>query len=219
MLDGEVWVFDEDLARQFHLLGRPDPAVVATPPVLMAFDCLRVHGLDVRGLPLHRRRAMLEEELAGAGMVFPARRLAEHGHAAWAIVKERGYEGLVGKDADSTYRSGTSRVWLKLKVRHEGAFAIGGIAKDGERFRGLLVGRRRGPPARLRRLHRVRLHALLGGRDPCAQPAPGTCDVTVHHGARPGGPCGSNRSCWRRSSLALPSVERVYQRRRARVRP
>lgn len=77
VLDGEVCVFDEDLVSQFHLLGRPDPDVVATPPVLMAFDCLRVYGLDVRGLPLHRRRAMLEEELAGARSVFAARRLAD----------------------------------------------------------------------------------------------------------------------------------------------
>jgi bifunctional non-homologous end joining protein LigD len=144
VLEGEVCVFDEDLVSQFHLLGRPDPAIIATPPVLMAFDCLRVHGVDVRGLPLHRRRAMLEEELVGASMVFPARRLTDHGHAAWAVVNARGYEGLVGKDEESAYRGGPSRAWLKLKVRHEGAFAIGGIAKDGEHFRGLLLGRRRG---------------------------------------------------------------------------
>ena len=54
VLDGEVCVFDEDLVSQFHLLGRPDPAVIATPPVLMAFDCLRVLGVDVRGLPRRR---------------------------------------------------------------------------------------------------------------------------------------------------------------------
>ncbi len=144
VLDGEVCVFDQDLVSQFQLLGRPDPTAVATPPVLMAFDCLRVLGVDVRSLPLHRRRAMLEEELAGARGIFPARRLADHGLAAWAIVKERGYEGLVGKDQESAYYGGTSRAWLKLKVRHEGAFAIGGIANDGDHFLGLLLGRRRG---------------------------------------------------------------------------
>ena len=84
MLDGEVCVFDQDLVSQFHLLGRPDPAIVATPPVFMAFDCLRALGVDVRGLPLHRRRAMLEKELASAPRgIFPPRRLADHGLAAW----------------------------------------------------------------------------------------------------------------------------------------
>jgi hypothetical protein len=38
----------------------------------MAFDCLHVHGLDVRGLPLHRRRHMLEQEVAGASIVCTA---------------------------------------------------------------------------------------------------------------------------------------------------
>src|SRR5688500_14576317 len=66
VLDGEVAVFDEDLVSQFHLLGKPDPDVIATPPVFMAFDVLHVHGLDVRGLPLHRRRLLLEQELEGA---------------------------------------------------------------------------------------------------------------------------------------------------------
>jgi ATP-dependent DNA ligase len=44
----------------------------------------------------------------------------------------------------TAYYGGTSLAWLKVKIRHEGAFAIGGIAKDGDHFRGLLLGRRRG---------------------------------------------------------------------------
>jgi bifunctional non-homologous end joining protein LigD len=60
ILDGEVSVFDKSLISQFHLLDRPASDEPCTPPVFMAFDCLHVHGLDVCGLPLHRRRAMLE---------------------------------------------------------------------------------------------------------------------------------------------------------------
>ena len=37
ILDGEVGVFDEQLISQFHLLHDPDPAIVCTPPILMAF--------------------------------------------------------------------------------------------------------------------------------------------------------------------------------------
>lgn len=105
ILDGEVCVFDKDLVSQFHLLDRLTDED-CTPPVFMAFDCLHVHGLDVRGLPLHRRRDMLEHELAGASMVFAVRRQPDNGLAAWAVVKERGYEGLVAKDAESSYRGG-----------------------------------------------------------------------------------------------------------------
>jgi len=39
----------------------------------MAFDSLHVPGLDVRGLPLHRRRRMLEQEVADAEMIYAAR--------------------------------------------------------------------------------------------------------------------------------------------------
>ena len=139
VLDGEVCVFDKDLVSQFHLLDRLTDEE-CTPPVFMAFDCLHVHGLDVRGLPLHRRRYMLEQEVAGTGMVFPARRLPDNGLAAWNVVKERGYEGLVGKDAESVYRAGPTRSWVKVKIRREGRFVLGGIVGLPLTFAGILVG-------------------------------------------------------------------------------
>jgi len=74
----------------------------------MAFDCVHVHGLDVRGLPLHRRRYMLEQQVADASMIFAARRLPDNGHAAWAVVKEKGYEGLVAKNEGSVYKGGST---------------------------------------------------------------------------------------------------------------
>ena len=144
ILDGEVCVFDKNLISQFHLLDRAVSEEPCTPPVFMAFDALHVHGLDVRGLPLHRRRYMLEQEVAGARMVFAARRLPDDGRAAWAVVKERGYEGLVAKDAESAYRSGSTRSWVKVKIRREGQFIVGGIVGHPHTFARLLVGQRIG---------------------------------------------------------------------------
>jgi hypothetical protein len=37
VLDGEVAVFDDQLVSRFGLLGEPDPAVLCTPPMLIAF--------------------------------------------------------------------------------------------------------------------------------------------------------------------------------------
>ena len=143
-LDGEVCVFDKNLVSQFHFLDRAVPDELCTPPMFMAFDCLYVHGLDVRGLALQRRRSMLEQEVAGASMVFAARRLPPNGLAAWAMVKECGYEGLVAKDELSIYRDGPTRSWLKVKMRYEGVFIIGGILGTPEAPEGLLVGERVG---------------------------------------------------------------------------
>ena len=50
-------------------------------------------------------------------LIFPARRPAARGLEAWDQVLERGYEGYVGKDADSPYRGGRTLSWLKVKQR------------------------------------------------------------------------------------------------------
>jgi ATP-dependent DNA ligase len=61
------------------------------------------------------RRNVLEELVDDQRLILPARRLAPDGFEAWALVLERGYEGLVGKDEASPYREGRTRAWLKIK--------------------------------------------------------------------------------------------------------
>jgi bifunctional non-homologous end joining protein LigD len=143
ILDGEVSVFDHDLVSQFQYLPVPPPEVHATPPIFMVFDCLH-DGRDLRGEPLARRRDALERAIDGGLLMFPARRLSPHGLDAWATVKQKGYEGLVAKDERAPYRGGTTRSWLKVKVRFEGVFIVGGILGTADAPEGLLVGERVG---------------------------------------------------------------------------
>jgi bifunctional non-homologous end joining protein LigD len=115
VLDGEVAIFDQQLRSRFELLrGQAD--IVHTPPVYIAFDVLYRDGVDLTDRPLRQRRAQLEEHVAGGDLVFPVRRLAANGLQAWAMVVERGYEGMVAKDEASPYRGGVTRSWLKVKV-------------------------------------------------------------------------------------------------------
>jgi bifunctional non-homologous end joining protein LigD len=109
----------------------------------MVFDCLD-NGRDIRAEPLARRRDALEAAIDGNPLMFPARRLPPHGLDAWATVKQRGYEGLVAKDEQSPYRGGATRWWLKVKVRYEGVFIVGGILGTAHAPEGLLVGERVG---------------------------------------------------------------------------
>jgi bifunctional non-homologous end joining protein LigD len=73
-----------------------------------------------------------------------ARRLAADGFKAFASAQRRGLEGLIGKDGASVYVAGTrSPRWLKVKVRAEDEFVIGGFtAPEGSRshFGALLIG-------------------------------------------------------------------------------
>ena len=140
ILDGEVAVFDERLVSRFDLLMEPDPDVVATPPVYVAFDVLHAHGDDLRAKPLAARRDILEGLVEGGEGVFAVRRLEGNGHQAWAEVQRRGLEGYVGKDPTSTYRpGGRTRLWLKSKARQEGEFLVGGVVERTEGW-SLLVG-------------------------------------------------------------------------------
>ena len=68
---------------------------------------------------------MLEDEVSDASMVYAARRLADDGHNAREIVKQRGYEDMAGADPESVYRGEPSPSWLKVELRREGAFVIG----------------------------------------------------------------------------------------------
>lgn len=106
VLDGEIAVYDRQLVSRFEWLrGRPKDDT-ATPPLLMAFDCLYARGKDLRKRPLRVRRNVLEDLVDGQQLVLPARRLATNGLEAWAQVLERSYEGLVGKDEASAYVEG-----------------------------------------------------------------------------------------------------------------
>ena len=123
VLDGEVAIFDEQLRSRFDWLREPNRAAVASPPVYMAFDLLYRDGRDLTARPLAYRRVGLERVLAGSELVFPVRRLAPDGLAAWQQVIERGYEGYVAKDEASAYEGGPTKRWLKVKQKD---WTIGG---------------------------------------------------------------------------------------------
>ena len=114
-LAAAVAIFDEQLRSRFDLLRHSQMEILATPPILIAFDVLYLDGVDVTTRPLSERRQLVEDLVTG-DLALPARRLAPNGLEAWAQVLERGYGGLVAKDEASPYRGGKTTAWLKVKV-------------------------------------------------------------------------------------------------------
>jgi bifunctional non-homologous end joining protein LigD len=73
-------------------------------------------GEDWRPQPLDERKARLERLLANAraGIQF-SEHIAGDGAAIFAHACKLGCEGIVSKHRTHLYRSGPSKVWLKIK--------------------------------------------------------------------------------------------------------
>jgi bifunctional non-homologous end joining protein LigD len=135
ILDGEIVALDargepagfQQLQGRIHLGSLP--AGASQGVAFIAFDILRDGDLDLTELPLLERRAHLEKRLAKA--TGPSVRLSEvaagDGRAMFDRAKEQGWEGLIGKRADSCYRPGKrSPEWVKLKLVMTQEFVVGG---------------------------------------------------------------------------------------------
>jgi len=109
-------VFDEELISRFEWLRHLNHGDLATPPLYMVFDLLRLEGKDYRPEPLKARRKASEKLVRGQNVILPARRLSPNGFAAWTEVLHRGYEGMVANDPESPYVGGRTLKWLKVKV-------------------------------------------------------------------------------------------------------
>jgi bifunctional non-homologous end joining protein LigD len=139
LLDGELVAFDRRGVSRFQLLQKG-----TAPRAYEVFDCLYDDGRDLRRAPLAARREALEAAVpAAGGIVQCARRLGSNGLAAYRTARRRGLEGVIAKDEGAPYEEKRSNKWLKVKVRQEEEFVIGGFtAPRGARtrFGALLLG-------------------------------------------------------------------------------
>lgn len=143
VLDGEIAVLNEQGEAEFARLSpRLHVSELASalrlarlhPAVYYVFDLLYLDGHDLRGVPLEQRLNLLEQILRPDSTVRRSQTQAEHGTALYALVEERGLEGLVAKHRRSTYAGGRSDQWLKLKPVHTTeAVVVGYTAPRGSR--------------------------------------------------------------------------------------
>ncbi len=137
VVDGEIVAFDRDgrpsfarLQNRMHLTkGREiEREVVRTPIVYMLFDLLHLDGHDLTGMPLRRRRELLEHLAADLDAPVRVPPVFDDLDAALDASRQYGLEGVVAKDPDSRYRPGRrSGSWLKLKQTHAQEVVIVGI--------------------------------------------------------------------------------------------
>lgn len=98
------------------------------PATLFVFDCLQYRGIDMRSRPFAARRERVET--LTAAWDTPRLQAVLHGvteAAMWAVVSDFDLEGLVAKRADSPYRPGRSRDWIKIKRTRTATCLVGGF--------------------------------------------------------------------------------------------
>ena len=156
-IDGEIVAFDGAQTSFARLAQRARQPV---PVFFYVFDLLWVEGHDVRALELRTRKRLLRKALTfGDPLRWTAHRNGE-GEAMFTEACRKGWEGVIGKRADSPYRAARSRDWVKFKCEAGQELVIGGFtAPRGSRtdFGALLARLLQGRRAPVRRQGRHRL--------------------------------------------------------------
>ena len=130
LLDGEVIVQDRRGASDFEALQAALRSKRA-PLIFYAFDLLHLDGKDYRNAPLVERRARLKH-LVGVepSAIQFSEEFVGDADAFFTACRKHQLEGMVSKLANSPYRSGRTRTWLKTKCFTESEFILLGIDRD-----------------------------------------------------------------------------------------
>lgn len=142
VLDGELVVFDGSGKPSFHDIMARDRVkrqenlqhyMRKYPVKYMVFDILYKDGNDLRRLPLHERKSILQETVESRDYVYVVSDF-DDGNALFAAMKEKNMEGIVSKKADSPYIGGKRhRMWFKVKITKQMVAAVYGLKiKDNE---------------------------------------------------------------------------------------
>lgn len=158
LLDAEVVVLDDAskpsfqrLQKRVQLVRKADieRAALAYPATLYAFDLLSFDGLDLRSLPLLDRKSALRKIIPAQGILRFSDHIETRGEEMFRQVQKMGLEGIMAKRADSSYTSGRSADWLKMRVELTDDFVVVGFTEPKRAgrtgFSGLLLAQYVGP--------------------------------------------------------------------------
>jgi DNA ligase D-like protein (predicted ligase) len=134
VLDGEIVAFDPKrkissfalLQQRMQLRDSVRALRSGVPVELYLFDCLFYEGVDLTGMPLVDRKAVLRDVVWYDGPIKFTPYRTSGSAAMFRDACARGAEGIIAKRAESRYVSSRSTEWLKIKCINEQEFVIGG---------------------------------------------------------------------------------------------
>ncbi|MGA7633837.1 MAG: non-homologous end-joining DNA ligase [Terriglobales bacterium] len=152
ILDGEIVALDEEGRPSFSLMQqrtgfqpgkRRPPGREGVRVVYYAFDLLYLDGVDLRRVPLERRKQLLQEIIKKSEVIHFSDHYPEKGLELLAAARQRELEGIVAKKRNGIYEEKRSRDWLKIKITQRQECVIGGYTPpEGSReyFGALVLG-------------------------------------------------------------------------------
>jgi bifunctional non-homologous end joining protein LigD len=131
VIDGEVVSADADGRPNFGALQDDLKGRRYDRMAYYAFDLLHLDGFDTRAAPLIERKRVLEAFIKEAATTAPGVMHFEDGAALYARARRLKLEGIVSKLANSSYRSGRTEAWVKVKCWNLDRFVVVGFVPDG----------------------------------------------------------------------------------------
>ena len=127
-LDGEIVVSTADGKPDFNALQNAFDAEDTGAIAYFVFDLPFHDNVDLRKMPLHERRSLLEQLIAR--MPQPRIHFSQSFDAKPQDLLQSAcrlqLEGVIGKRIDAPYVSRRSPTWIKLKCTHRQEFVVGG---------------------------------------------------------------------------------------------
>jgi len=149
IIDGEIVAFEDNvtsfsrLQQRMHIESEEEARHSSVAVYYYIFDVLHLEGFDLSEIDLRHRKSILKQVLDFNNRIrFVAHRNKE-GEAYFKEACDKGWEGIIAKDAHSAYVHSRSKKWLKFKCVHRQELVIGGYTDpEGERigFGALLLG-------------------------------------------------------------------------------
>ncbi len=144
ILDGEVVVLTPDGGTSFADLQAAFEEGARHPLTYFVFDLLHLDGHNLRGLPLERRKTILEglfHEYGDRSVLRYSSHIRSRGAEMFRRACAMGAEGVVSKLASAPYQSKRSHDWVKAKCRLQQEFVVGGFTplSNGEHGVGSLL--------------------------------------------------------------------------------
>ena len=149
IVDGELVTFVDRLTsfsalqNRMHVSNPGEKLLKDYPVFAYIFDLIYFDGYDLTHVTLKDRKSVLKTAFDISDPLVYLAHKNEKGEKYLEDACERGWEGLIAKDSNSTYAHSRSTKWLKFKCAKGQEFVIGGYtAPKGERigFGALLIG-------------------------------------------------------------------------------